>query len=350
MNHQPENTNPQFPPGAVLAAAPDAIQLAAGIAVNHPHPLAEGLTLLQIAFAAGARVREPRPGEADMQVSARGMSSLEFGGALTGAFKAHTISAYDAQAADHLQFGSIIEVPNFHAAEVGSHDTDIDLEQVDELAHIQHGGVATLTAGASPVRLTQYARRLLVSRESIINDQSRLVAQIVAGAGASAGRLESRLVARALEAPPALDDGLPVFGADHGNVVEQALTAEALGAAMAALRTQSTSNGQRANLRARHIVTSPELEFEARRLIRDAGLELTVSVLADLPAQRWYVLADKVAAPVVGLLRLAGTKNPVRVEARKTPFEMDGNLIQVSADFGVSLLRRVGIVRGGETT
>lgn len=347
MNHQPENTNPQFPPGAVLAAAPDAIQLAAGIAVNHPHPLAEGLTLLQIAYAAGARVREPRPGEADMQVSARGMSSLEFGGVLTTAFKAHTIAAYDAQAADHLQFGSIIEVPNFHAAEVGSHDTDIDLEQVDELAEIKSGGFATLTAGAAPVRLTQYARRLLVSREAIINDQSRVLAQVVAGAGASAGRLESRLVARALENPPALDDGLPVFGADHGNVVEQALGAEALGAAMAALRTQLTSNGQRANLRARHIITAPELEFLARKLARDAGLDVSVSVLADLPARRWYVLADKVAAPVVGLLRLAGTKNPVRVEARKTPFEMDGNLIQVAADFGVCLLRRVGIVRGG---
>ena len=350
MNHQPENTNPQFPPGAVLAAAPDAIQLAAGIDVKHPHPLADGLTLLQIAYAAGARIREPRPGEADMQVSARGMSSLEFGGVLTTAFKAHTVAAYDAQAADHLQFGSIIEVPNFHAAEIGAYDADVELKQVDELAHIEHGGVATLTAGASPVTLTQYARRLLASREAIINDQSRVLAQIVAGAGASAGRLESRLVARALEAPPALDDGLPVFGADFLNVVEQALSAPALGAAMAALRTQLTSNGQRANLRARHIVTSPELEFEARRLIRDAGLELTVSVLADLPAQRWYVLADKVAAPVVGLLRLAGTKSPVTVEARKTPFEMDGNLIQVSADFGVCLLRRVGIVRGGETT
>ena len=344
-----ENTNPQFPPGAVLAAAPDAIQLSAGIAVKHPHPLADGLTLLQIAYAAGARVREPRPGEADMSVYSRGISSLEFGSALTNAFKTYTIAAYDSQAADHLQFGSIIEVPNFHAAEIGSYDADVELKQVDELAHIEHGGVATLTAGASPVRLTQYARRLLVSREAVINDQSRVLAHIVAGAGASAGRLESRLVARALENPPALDDGLPVFGTDFLNVVEQPLSATALGAAMAALRTQPTSNAQRANLRARHIVTSPELEFEARRLIRDAGLDLTVSVLSDLPAQRWYVLADKVAAPVVGLLRLAGTKNPVRVEARKTPFEMDGNLIQVVAEFGVCLLRRVGIVRGGVT-
>lgn len=347
MNNQPENTNPKFPPSAVLAAAPDAIQLAAGIDVKHPHPLADGITLLQIAYAAGARIREPRPGEADMQVSARGMSSLEFGGVLTSAFKAHTIAAYDAQAADHLQFGNIIEVPNFRKAEVGSHDADIDLEQVDELAEIKSGGFATLTAGASPVKLTQYARRLLVSREAIINDQSRVLAQIVAGAGASAGRLESRLVARALETQPTLDDGLPVFGADHGNVVEQALSAEALGAAMAALRTQPTSNGQRANLRARHIITAPEMEFLARKLARDAGLDVSVSVLADLPAQRWYVLADKVAAPVVGLLRLAGAKNPVRVEARKTPFEMDGNLIQVAAEFGVALLRRVGIVRGG---
>jgi hypothetical protein len=340
------NSKSIFTPGAVMTAAPDAIRQAIGEHVKHPHPLADGLSLRQIAYAAGALVRQPQPEEVDLSIVARGMHSSDFSAVLASGYQIATVAAFDAQAADYLAFAAVLEVNNFKPVELPAMDTDLGLEKLAEHGEIKPG-IALLAAGNRSVRLTTFARAILVSLETIINDQSRIVAQTFAGAGSSAGRIESRLVAAALENPPALDDDKAVFGVEHGNLIEEILSGPALGAAMAALRTQPTSTGQRANLRAAYIVTSPELEFEARRLIRDAGLDLRVSVLADLPAHRWYLLADPASCPAIAVLRLASSRHPVRVEQRKTPIEIEGTFVQVAADLGACLLRRTGIVRGG---
>lgn len=340
-------TKSTFTPGAVMAAAPDAIRQAIGDQVDCPHPLADGLTLRQIAYAAGARVRSPSENETDLSVMGRGMHSSEFSAVLADGYTTITRASYDSHAADHLNFSAVMEVSDFKPVEMVALDDDgLDLDKLSDNGRVTHGSVFMASVQQS-VRLTTYAKAVLVSRQAIINDQASVISQSFTAVGVSAGRIESRLVTAALENPPLLSDGLPVFGTQHVNVVEHPLSAAALGAGMAALRTQPTATGQRAGLSAVHIVTSPELEFEARRLIRDAGLDLRVSVLADLPAYRWYLLADAVACPAVAVLRLYGARNPIRVEQRRTPIEMDGTLVQVTADLGACLLRRTGIVRGG---
>lgn len=340
-------TKSLFTPAAVMAAAPDAIRQAIGEQVDCPHPLADGLTLRQIAYAAGSRVRPPSENELDLSIMGRGMQSSEFSAVLADGYTKITRASYDSHAADHLSFSAVMEVSDFKPVEMVSLDDDgLELDKLGENGRVTHG-FAFMASVHQSVRLTTYAKAVLVSRKAIINDQASAIAQSFAAVGVSAGRIESRLVTAALENPPLLSDGLPVFGPEHANVVEQSLSAAALGAGMAALRTQPTATGQRAGLSAVHIVTSPELEFEARRLIRDGGLDLQVSVLADLPAYRWYLLADSVVCPAVAVLRLYGARNPIRVEQRRTPIEMDGTLVQVTADLGACILRRTGIVRGG---
>lgn len=340
-------TKSTFTPGAVMAAAPDAIRQAIGEQVDYPHPLADGLTLRHIAYAAGSRVRPPSENELDISVMGRGMISSEFSAVLADGYTKITRASYDSHAADHLNFSAVMEVSDFKPVEMVSLDDDgLELEKLGENGRVTRG-FAFMASVNQSVRLTTYAKAVLVSRQAIVNDQASAIAQSFTAVGVSAGRIESRLVTAALENPPPLSDGLPIFGPEHVNVIEQPLSGAALGSGMAALRTQPTATGQRSGLSATHIVTSPELEFEARRLIRDAGLDLRVSVLADLPAHRWYLLADPVACPVVALLRLYGTRHPIRVEQRKTPAEVDGTLVQVTADMGACILRRTGIVRGG---
>lgn len=337
-----------FKPGVVMAAAPDAIRMAIGHAPKHPHPLADGLTLRQIAYAAGLRTREPSSIDTDQSIMARGMRSQDFGSVLADAYAVPTRAAYDSSAGDHLAIAATIEVENFKPVEMPALDADIKLELLAENGSVKHG-VAMLAAGSRAVRLVSYAKAVLVSRETIINDQARLISQTVSSSGASAARIEARLIADALENPASLDDGAPVFGIAHGNLLEEALTGPSLGAAMALLRTQPTSAGQRSGLAAKFIVTSPELEYTTRHEIKQSGLDLEVSVLADLPPARWYLLADPIACPAVGILRLTGTRHPIRVEQRRANFEIDGTLIQVAADLGATVLRRTGIVRGGLT-
>ena len=187
----------------------------------------------------------------------------------------------------------------------------------------------------------------MIVRDATINDELGGISKVLATLGASAARLESRMVSDALEENPALDDGREVFHADHMNVVAAALDAIGLGQAMALLRTQPTSAGLRADLRARHLVVAPDLEYVANRLIVESSLDVKVSSLANLPNGRWFLMADKVGCPTVATLRLQGAKLPVRVESRRGPIKADGAGVRVIAELGACMLRRTGIVRGG---
>ena len=209
-------------------------------------------------------------------------------------------------------------------------------------------GYAFLTAGAAQVRLNTFGRAIVISREAIINDQTDAIGKIFASLGLSGARLEARLVAAALESNPMLDDGAVVFDASRQNILNGNLTGPNLGFAMALLRNQTTAAGNKADLAAKHLIVSPEQEFMARQLILESGLDVQVSVLAYLPAGRWYLTADPAISPTIAVLRLLGAKTPVRVEQKRRPFEIDGAAVKVVADLGACLLSRTGIVRGGE--
>ena len=117
---------------------------------------------------------------------------------------------------------------------------------------------------------------------------------------------------------------------------------------MSCLRKQKTVAGQLADLAARHLVVDPGAELTARQLVREAGLDITVTTLAHLPAGRWYLLAAPETHPVVGTLRLWDSKKPIRLEWGHPPKNFDGAILSATADLGAVLLRRTGIVRGGE--
>lgn len=329
----------------VLAAASDAIAMHVGASLKQPHPLANHLTLSQIAFAAGAQARLPQAGEHDLAVMGRGMGTADFSRALAEGVAQVTIKTYSSQA-EHLRFCAVQSVQDFQPAELPALDTDISLELLAENAEIMHG-YAFLTAGAAQVRLNTFGRAIVISRQAIINDQTDAIGKIFASLGLSGARLEARMVAAALESNPVLDDGAVVFHADYQNILASNLTGPNLGLAMALLRTQTTAAGNKADLAAKHLIVSPEDEYMARQLILESGLDVQVSVLAYLPSGRWFLTADPAISPTIGVLRLLGAKTPLRVEQKRRMVEVDGAAVKVVADLGACLLSRTGIVRGG---
>ncbi|MBX9959653.1 MAG: hypothetical protein K2Y15_05900 [Burkholderiaceae bacterium] len=116
---------------------------------------------------------------------------------------------------------------------------------------------------------------------------------------------------------------------------------------MGKLRTQVNSFGDRVDLRAKFLVVAPDLEFKALKEVHESGLQLTVVVLANLTAGRWFVLADEIIQPVVSILRLRDNESPLMFEAKKRVLEFDGIGIKVTADIGGAIISRIGIVRGG---
>lgn len=339
-----------FNPREILAAAADTIALGAGARPTRPHPLAHELGLRDIAYACGILDRQRGSFETDQAVVGRGMGTSDFSRVLADGVRSVTIATYGAQA-EHLAFAVPQEVSNFHPVNIPSLEADVDLEPLKEGASIEVF-TALLSGGAREVRLTTYARAIRIGREAIINNQVTDIGRLFGSIGGSGARLEARMVAAAMEANAVLDDDDVVFDAKYSNILgtvedPATLIPSNLGLAMSLLRTQPTASGQRADLRAKNLVVEPALEFAARAMVRDAGLDVTVSVLSDLPAGRWYLLADPATCPTVGVLRLQGAKTPLRIEQKRRTIEFDGARVSATADLGACMLRRIGIVRAG---
>ena len=76
-----------------------------------------------------------------------------------------------------------------------------------------------------------------------------------------------------------------------------------------------------------------------------AGLseKIRVTATAYLPDGEWFLLPDADIQPVVSVIRLAGTKKPVRLEPQKTPVNVDGFTIRAGADLGAAMVSRHAI-------
>ena len=335
----------QFDHREVLAAAKVHIAVAMGAQPSRPHPLADSISLRDICYALGHKVRPQLSHEQDNVVRARGMATADFSRLLAEGATVPTVIAYDKQA-EHNQFAASVEVIDFKPTNFPALDNDFSLSPLMEGSEMRRG-TANLVTGAASTVLTTYAKAIEISREAILADQTEAIRSVFGTLGTNVARLEARLIASCLEANAAMDDGQPAFHADYGNLLVSTYSATAFGVAASMLRTQLTSSGQRADLRAQFMVCAPDLEYAAQQSMFQAGLDIQVVVLANLPAGRWYVLADPLASPTIAVLRLRGEKRPVRVEEKKRPLNTDGTWVQVSADLGTTILSRVGIVRCG---
>ena len=333
----------------IMAAASDAMAIAMGVKVKQPHPIASGISLKEIAYAAGTLARPDQLGGAYGQVLASGLAVGDFSKYLAAATQQVIVNTFELQA-QHTRFAVSLEAKNFRPQPLPSLDADLALEPLAEGAEISQSA-SIVAAGATAAQLTTFAKILRLSREAIYNDSLQAFAMVSANLGASAARMESLLVAKALESNPVLDDGLPVFDPVnnvYNNIVTNPLSSAAIGEAMTCLRTQLTASGTRAELAAKHLVVSPFLEHTAMAMLKQVDSEIELHVLSNIPAGRFYLLANPLVHPVVGLLKLKGSSASVIVtEQRKRPIDCDGSAIRVVADLGAVLMSRTGIVRCG---
>ena len=335
-------------PREVMNAAPDVMRMALGLTVLNPHPLASSLTTGDIALVLGRGVRPQQAHETDSMVMARGLGTGDFSKLIADSTRGVVERRYT-DAADHLAFAVPVPARDFRPFGLPAVDADaLALAPTTEAGEFQRGGITT-PAGTATATLATYGRAVTISRRAIIDGSLAALDVIASGAGVNAARLESRLVADALEANGKLDDDAVVFHDDFGNVVASALDATSIGTGMQKLRTQRTAGGELADVAARHLVVEPALELLARKLVHEAGMgeQIAVHVLASLPTGRWYLLGDPALQPAVGVLRLGGARVPALIEQTKTPMNVDGVSLRVRADAGATMLGRVGIVRGG---
>lgn len=333
-------------PADILAAGPDAIAAAFGIKNRNEHPLAADLAtapLSRLAFAAGLAVRPQQAHETDRQVMARGMRSSDFVTMLAATSMTLANRRFDA-VAEHRAFCAQIECRDFKPTAISTTDVDGELQLVGEAGQIVQGAV--VFGNGTEATLRTFARILRASRQLIVNDQAGILADAAAQLGTAGARTEAREVYAALESNPTLDDGELVFHADHGNLIASALDATTLGQAMAALRTMTLVGGNKADLTAAHLVVAADLELASRKLVHEAGLQITVTASARLAPGRWYLLPSPEVAPAVGVLSLKGSAQAILVEPWQDDFDFDGATLRGRCDTGAVLVGRT-LIRGG---
>lgn len=327
------------------AAVADVIAAAYGEPPKIMHPLAATLSLRK----AVALIGQSLLGEHENQQHAfgRGLGSSDFGELLVQGAAPATLATFEL-AAQHRAFCSIVPVRSFHPEPVIALEADsAPLEPLSELQQLAVSPLLPNAAGPHDVALRTFGRIVAVSRELVINGDLAQVLSSLKNVAASAARQEAAILAKTLESNIAMSDGQPMFDEQFKNVHASAFDAAALGAAVAMLRTQPTASGQLAGLSARYLVVAPDLEFSARQLVHESGVQIEVQALAGLPDGRWFLLASPDVCPVIGLLQLSRQRATVRVGRLKYAIESDSIPLCVTADLGCTWLRRTGVVKGG---
>ena len=329
----------------VLSAATEIIAHGLGAAERDPHPLAEQLKrtpLTAVALAVARSGAQARPNEAERSAIVRGMLTSEFQNALIDGMQLLVQRKFETSAR-HRAFCSMIDCTDFGEQSIASGVGSFNLPETNEGAELESRPVK-ISAGTGVAKLRTFGRILSFSRELLVNDNVRLVTSALSAGAYAAAALEARLVYSALESSSLLDDGGPVFHLDYGNVVEAALDKDTLGQAVDLLARQVDGDGNFGDLQPKHLTVESGLAVAASRLIRESGLPIHVTATANLPAGRWYVHADHMDHPAIGVLRLEGKDAPAVVFKQTGGGAFAYRLIH---DTEAVMLGRTGIVRGG---
>jgi len=341
----------------VMAAMGDAVLMKAGLTPDSPHPMAEQLaerTLAQLAEYAGEMTiaEQGRRPSSERAVMALGLSRADFGMMLGESFR-HLASQRFSEFSDHLPLCAALPVRDFNDVEFPDVMAEQNLQLIPESGKYRSSSVVNY--GAVKAGLKTYGHVIHISRELVVSDDLQLVNNLFAQFGASAARVENRLVFEALEANPNLQDSAPLFHADLANITVDPLSSASLAKGTSLLRKQPLLRGEPANNKARFLVVSPELELTAKGLNKeqDAGLEVIASPY--IKDGRWYLMADPEISPVIHRMILQpGTgsvdpkRSPVDVDPAPKDIAYDGLRMKVRADIGPAITGRIGIIRGGE--
>lgn len=332
----------------ILAAVPDGVSLALGVAVRSPHPFADLVaeSPLRAAACAAGQIMTPRSaGEADAAVIGRGLRTLNFGNAIAAALQAAARRKFDQQA-QHLGAVSLVEVKRIGEPEpTGAVDMAVAFEDVTRGNEYKQTPAAL--QDGEQITLSSFGRLVMVSRENVFNDDLDLIRDAIAETGTAAARMESRMVAAALDAHGNLSDGNPVFDAAYKNTCNATGTINSaeLAAAMAQLRLQPAADGMPLDAAAAGIIVPPLIEYDALELIHLAGLPIQVYCLPGLlDTLAYYVICSPDVARSIAVARLAGQTHPLVVEPVKSSLKFDGAAVRVRVDTGAAMIGRRGIV------
>lgn len=204
-----------------------------------------------------------------------------------------------------------VDVPDFKERKA------VRISEAEDLLPIAEMGEyidSTLSESAEGYRVGKFGREFGVSWETIVNDDLRAIIRQPERFGRAAAALVNALTWSILanghdETLVPMYDGKALFSADHGNLIDDALSETGMQAALAAIRRQTDDKGRPITFPGRFTLVVPvELQFPARKILEsvastisagNSGIINPAQGVADLilvpwltDANDWYLIAS----------------------------------------------------------
>lgn len=251
---------------------------------------------------------------------------------------------YDAQESTWKPWVRIVEVPDFKDNSRVALGGAPSLEEVKDGGEVKGGKVSEY---AEKYKLKNYAKRVVIGRQAIINDDTSAFSRVPQAFAVSAAATESDVVYALLTANAALTDGVALFHATHANLGTLALALAGLTEMRVAMSKQTNPAAQIIHVRPRYVIVPVALQTTAEQL-----LQLTTAPVTDsntnpfkgkyMPiaeprldassAVVWYGAADPSAIDTLEVAYLQGQRGP-RVETR-LGWDVQGIEVMCNLDFG----------------
>ena len=241
--------------------------------------------------------------------------------------------------------------------------TRVQLGEAPALKRLTESGEVTFGTfgeGAESYKLETYAKGLSFTRQLMVNDDLGAFTRMARMFGRAAAQLESDVVWSLITTNPAMGDEVPLFDAQHGNLLGAvALNVAGLSQARAKMALQKGLDGQQfLNIEPAYLIVPPSLETTAQQMTAQIqpdsagnanpfasvfrGIITEARLEASSPSA-WYIAADPEAFDVIEYAYLDGQDGPTFFEDESADY--DGMRLRVTHDFGALVLDHRGLIK-----
>lgn len=319
------------------AAATDGLLLRSGIQVANPAPGAEqfrGLGFADIARELMAIEGLEAKRMSKEQLLQRALSTSEFPNVLANVANKAVMIGYQAAPSSWRKWARQGILPDFKSSYRVKLQDAPDMLEVIEGDEIQEGVVKDQ---GETIQLKTYARKLVITRPALINDDTGLFNTVFRAFGYRAANLVEATAYGILTGNANMADGYALFSTDHSNIATAGATVSTttVNAGMVDIMEQTAPNGSKIGVMPEFLVVGPQ-NATAAALLCNSTFDTTSNgnanynpfaflkpiVSPHISAKKWFLICNPMAMDTVEVAFLDGRDTPTLYQR-----ENDGDIL-----------------------
>lgn len=260
-----------------------------------------------------------------MAVAERALSTSDFKNLLEDVINKSLRASYAEKPQTFAPFVKKVQVSDFKTISRTQYGDAPELQIVKEGGQSTYGKISD---AAEKYNVETYAKKLLITRKAIINDDLSAFVQTPEKFGRAARQLESKLVWNLVTSNPTMADGVALFASGHSNLGSAgAINVANVGALWSAMRKQKGIDGKEfIDISPKFLVVPVALETLAMQFIgttvpqQDSNFNPYKSLnvvaeprLDDASATNWFLFSAASEVDMIELATLQGLNGPMIV-------------------------------------